>query len=153
MNYLKLVLFAFIIILLNACSKDAAVVTPVILPIDSTNIGLSDNFKTDKSGIFTGQGGYPVSGTAELGKNIANKSVVHLTKDFNTAIHTGSVTLYLSKNKSLKINDATSYIRFGTTSVIGEQYFGLSEQPTDDYKFIIVWCAPAGVQFGSADLN
>ncbi len=156
MKTIKLMLLVSIVTLLNSCKKDDTIVqsiTPIATTIDSSKISLNDSFKIVKSGTFAGQGGYPVSGTVELGKNLAGKSVVHLGKNFDTAVHTGSVALYLSKNKSLAINDATTFIRFGSTSVIGEQYFGLNETPTDEYKFVIVWCAPVGVQFGSADLK
>jgi hypothetical protein len=163
-SYILLIISSILIIIsMESCSKNNDIVTPNPIDttkkdtnttiIDSSKVLLSDSFKATSSGIFMGQGGYPVSGKVELGKNSINKNVVRLNPDFNTAIHTGSVTMYLSKNINLKLSDTNSHIKFGVVNTNGEHYLGLNATPDSTYKYVIVWCQSAGVQFGSATLK
>jgi hypothetical protein len=148
---MKMLLFISLIaatILAGACSKDDSMV-------DTNNGGMVNDstFVSQSSGTFTGQNGYEAKGTISLGANAINPAIVQLATDFNASLQTGAVTLYLSKNQQLKLSDAATILRVSLVSKPGLQQFVLAAQPSTDFRYAILWCASAGVQFGYAELK
>jgi hypothetical protein len=144
MNILKIVGFFCLLLTFAACKKEADV-TPVP--------DISASFTAQKSGVFVGQNGYQSSGKVDLGTNEKTESIVRLNSDFQTMIATGSVAIYLSKNKNLTLNDANSFTKLGDINEVGARDFKLPSAPATDFTFVIAWCAPAGIQFGNAALK
>ncbi len=117
------------------------------------NPGDTTAFAVLKTGSFIGQNGYPASGTAQIIRDDKQQHFVRLGADFKTSFSTGSVTIYLSKNANLKLSDVASYYRLAAISANGQHDFSISAAQAGDFQFAIVWCAPAGIQFGRAELK
>lgn len=138
-----------IIILFSACAKEE--VSPEVMEEDMTNI---PTFTVLKSGTLAGMNGYSTKGGVELGRDANSKVFVKTKSDFSTTFATGSVTFYLSKNERLQLSDASSLIRLDVITKNGEHFMEVAGGlPADAFKYVIVWCAPARVQFGSAELK
>jgi hypothetical protein len=147
---MKINIFSIICLVLvtfAACKKDPVV---VVTPPDTM---LSVTFTGQKSGNFTGKNGYSTTGKVELGINEKSESIVRLNSNFQTMIATGSVAIYLSKNIDLKLSDASSAIKLADISQNGAYDFKLATAPDASFKYVIAWCAPAGIQFGNAELK
>ncbi len=136
----------FFIITLITCTEDTS------MPGDPDTSG-PENFTALFEGSFMGQNGYSASGTTKLGKDDLNNYWVRLDNNFNTTFATGSVTMYLSKQSNLNLPATDQHIKLGVINKKGQHYFKLNNEPTSDFKFVIVWCAPAKIQFGVAPLN
>lgn len=134
-----------------SCAKNEDEMAPPVNPPGGNTV--TEPFTVLKSGNFKGQNGYPASGTAELGKDSAGTFFTRLKSDFSTTFATGSVTLYLSKSQNLSLNQPGSFIQLGVINTNGVHDFKLLTEPTSDFNFVIVWCAPASIQFGYAILN
>ncbi len=145
---IKLLVSTFTFLLaFSACKKDETTVPPI------DNNPPTANFTVKKTGTFVKANGYSTSGTAQLGTDEKGENIVRLKDDFKTTFATGSVTIYLSKNQNLKLADAASFINLAVINTNGLHDFKLSAAPTDDFNFVISWCAPAGIQFGMAELK
>lgn len=135
--------------LLTSCSKDEDSTVKEDPTDTSTNEELTKVFQ----GVFLGQNGYPTSGTTILGTDKANTYIVRLNDDFSTSFATGSVTMYLSSTDKLKLSDSNTFIKLAVINKNGKHDFKLTSKPDPVYKYIIVWCAPAAIQFGIAELK
>ena len=142
--------FILIIILLLqlSCSKEE---TNVLGP-DGTTTNVA-TFTVLKSGKFNSSSGYPTTGTAQLILDSTSKYRVRLADDFSTSFSTGSVTIYLSKTMNLNLIDSSSFIRLAVINKNGMHQFKLEDKPADALGAVVVWCQPAGVKFGHADLK
>jgi hypothetical protein len=130
-----------------SCKKDETT-TPTPSNPDVPN----GTFTKTISGTFLDQNGYNAEGTAELGRDASLVNWVHLASDFNASLSTGAVTLYISKNQQLKLGDASSFERIASITKAGEQYFKVNALSAD-FKYAILWCSSANVQFGNAELK
>jgi len=150
MHYTKIIGLLFLVAFLAACNKEK--VTPN--PVDPTDPGKpAGTFQALRSGVFQKQNGYNAEGTAQLGADDNAVQWLRLTPDFKTTLATGTVTVYLSKNQNLMLNSANSFLRVSLVTTNGEHFFKVDPVVDIDFKFVVLWCAPAGVQFGNAELN
>ncbi|MFN0034928.1 MAG: DM13 domain-containing protein [Saprospiraceae bacterium] len=139
--------FPFLLLLsFAACQKETAP--------DPVNPTLpSGAFTENLAGVFQHQNGYNAEGTAQLGTDDANTQWLRLAHDFKASLSTGAVTVYLSKNQNLALNSADSFLRVSLVTTPGEHFYKISPAVGDDFKFAILWCASASVQFGNAELK
>jgi len=147
MKKLKIIApFIFLLAFTN-CQKEE-VVTP-----DPVNPSLPNGmFSPARSGTFQKQNGYNAVGTARLGSDLTNVQWLYFAPDFNTSLSTGAVTVYLSKNKGLSLGATDTFRRVDLVKTAGEHYFKLDPSVGSEFKFVILWCASASVQFGNAEL-
>lgn len=136
------------LLLLNACQKDAATD-----PAMDDNGNAPTNVTVLKTGSFTGQNGYPASGTAQTIRDDQQQHYLRLGADFKTSFATGSVAMYLSKQANLNLGDTGSHHRLGVINTNGQHDFTITANQSTDFQYVIVWCAPAGIQFGRAALQ
>jgi hypothetical protein len=136
---------------LASCSKDDV----------NTDTGQNSGMNPDNvveiskilEGKFTGQNGYKAEGTATLGKTSNGDHYIRLQNDFNASFATGSVTMYLSSSANLKLADNTTFIKLATINKKGTHDFKLASQPNASFLYVIVWCSPAAIQFGVAEMK
>jgi len=149
-----LIIFSFIGLTLFAqsCSKDDS---GIEISEDSITQDPSNTSILTKifEGTFTGQNGYPASGDVILGRNKEEIHYISLQDNFATSFATGSVTMYLSKESKLKLSDGNTYIKLGVINKNGKHDFKLDKAPDGMFKYVIVWCAPAAIQFGNSELK
>ncbi len=145
MKYINLLL----LIVLMSCSKDESTIEtpdPVIeAPVQ--------NLQVVKTGKFNGANGYPSNGSGSLSKDAKGKYYIVLENDFTTSFATGSVTMYLSATPLPDFNNTTSYIKLAVINKKGYHAFPLDGMPDDKLNNIVVWCQPAGVKFGHAEIK
>ncbi len=143
----------FSILLLSgfmACQKDDLASPDPVTPGNSTMpVGV---FSVSRSGVFQKQNGYNAEGTAQIGTDDAGNQWLRLAPDFNATLSTGAVTVYLSQNQNLMLNTPGSFRRLNLVTKPGEHFYKLDPAAGADFKFAILWCASAGVQFGNAEI-
>jgi glycine betaine/choline ABC-type transport system substrate-binding protein len=149
---MKTYFFSFLVLVtlcMSACSKDEAT-TP---PDNGGGMTTDTTFVAQVTGTFLAQNGYQAEGTVQLGADDITPAIIKLDANFKASLQTGAVTLYLSKNQQLKLSEAASVQRIALITKQGAQQFALAAKPTSDFKYAILWCASAGVQFGNAELK
>lgn len=150
-NKLLLSMFCFLILGLVSCGKDEA----------NTDSDQNQDMNPDTvveinkilEGKFTGQNGYKAEGTGTLGKTADGDYYIRLQDDFDASFATGSVTMYLSASANLKLAESTSFIKLATINKKGRHDFKLLGPPDASFQYVIVWCSPAAIQFGVAQLK
>ena len=148
MKTLNILIIVILMVFSTSCSKDDA--------IDETNTNPNTEvlpLTKVSQGSFTGQNGYKSVGTTILGTSKENAYYVRLNDDFDASFATGSVTLYLSSNPTLKLSEANSFIKLNTISKKGMHDFPLTAKPANNLIYVIVWCTPAAIEFGVAELK
>jgi len=138
----------FLLLTFSACQKDENTT-----PAPSGPNLITGAFSATRSGVFQEQNGYQAEGTAQIGIDGANVQWLRLASDFNTTLSTGAVTVYLSQNKSLNLGAAGTFRRLALVTVPGEHFYKIDPAVGTDFKFAILWCASASVQFGNAELK
>lgn len=148
MKFAKIIFPLFLLFTLPACQKeDAEPGDPADPPT------LSGAFTAARSGVFQKQNGYNAEGTAQLGADEANAQWLRLAPDFNASLSTGAVTVYLSQNQNLALGAAGTFQRVELVTKPGEHFYKIDPAVGDDFRFAILWCASASVQFGNAELK
>lgn len=102
-----------------------------------------------RRGSFSGSNGYSVSGTCEL---LSNEGVLELrfSDDFRTSTGPG-LYVYMSNNQS---NVAGGVSLGELKKSTGAQSYVVPEGISlNTYQFVLIYCQPFGVPFGSASLN
>jgi hypothetical protein len=61
--------------------------------------------------------------------------------------------VYLSQNQNLTLGAAGSFRRVDLVKTPGEHFYKIDPAVGADFKFAILWCASAGVQFGNSELK
>jgi len=151
MSILKFVFPFLFALTFAACEKEEGLVDDLI---DSSNPTLpSGVFQIDRAGLFQEQNGYTAEGTAQLGTDDGNNQWLRFAPDFRASLSTGAVTVYLSKNQNLTLNNAGSFVRVSLVTKPGEHFYKIDPAVGADFKFAILWCASASVQFGNAELK
>ena len=138
-------LAVFAILTVLACKKET------IEPSNQASAPV--NFIADQEGFFQQQNGYTAEGMVRLGMDENNLQWLRLASDFKASLSTGAVTVYLSKSQALNLNASTDFLRLDLVKTPGEHFFKVNPAVNADFKYVILWCASANVQFGNAVLN
>lgn len=104
-----------------------------------------------RSGVFSGNMGYSVSGTATLEQNSSGLKLV-LGSDFQ-ASNGPQLGVYLAKNASGGLNAQNSLKLDNLLQNSGMQEYAVpAGVALDDYDYAVIYCIPFNVRFGSAKL-
>lgn len=145
-----MILFYFAFLGLVACSDDK---DPVIQdPTKPTGA-----FNVLRMGNFVDQNGAGSTGTASLGIDAQNQEFLEFGSSFNTALATGTVTVYLSTSATFMADPANgnpNLLALGVVRTAGTNYFPIpSGTSTAKYTHVLLWCGSVGIPFGNAPLN
>lgn len=147
----KIILLFYVVFLgLVSCSEDNDPVT-----IDPTKPTGALNIL--RSGGFVAQNGSGSKGTAALGTDSQGKEFLQFDQAFNTALGTGTVTVYLSTSATFMADPANgnpNLLVLGPVRTAGENFFAIpSGQSAAKYTHVILWCGSVGIPFGNAPLQ
>ena len=114
------------------------------------------SFSVDRSGGFVDQNSAGSMGTAALGTDSEGNEFLQFSTDFNTALATGTVTVYLSTSDTFMAapgeGNPNLYI-IGPVRMAGENFFAIpSGVNTTKYTHVLLWCGSVGIPFGNAAL-
>ncbi|WP_111670281.1 DM13 domain-containing protein [Algoriphagus litoralis] len=149
---MKKVILLFYVAFLGmvACSDDPDPVT--IDPSRPTG-----SLSVQRSGAFVDQNSAGSMGTASLGVDTQGKEFLSFSSNFNTALATGTVTVYLSTSATFMPDPANgnpNLLVLGPVRSAGENFFAIpTGSSTAKYTHVILWCGSVGVPFGNARLQ
>lgn len=145
-----MILFYLTFLGLVACTEDPE---PVV--IDPTKP--QGNFNVLRMGNFTDQNGAGSTGSASLGTDEEGSEFLQFGNSFNTALATGTVTVFLSTSDTFMAdpgNGNPDLLDLGVVRNAGTNYFLIpSGTSTDKFSHVILWCGSVGIPFGNAPLN
>lgn len=147
----KIILLFYVAFLgMIACSDDADPVT-----IDPTRP--SGSLSVQRTGAFIDQNNAGSMGSASLGIDTQGKEFLSFSSNFNTALATGTVTVYLSTSATFMPDPANgnpNLLVVGPVRSAGENFFAIpTGSSTAKYTHVILWCGSVGVPFGNARLQ
>jgi len=126
----------------------SSVVTASVNQVQSNEISVLVNqaMTTSRMGTFQGRNNYRVSGTVVL----SAQNNTQLQLDFSNFSSQNGPGLYVYLSNSLNggIELEALNQRSGSFSILLPANITI-----DDYDFVLIWCKPFGVPFGSAQLN
>lgn len=144
------ILFYLVFLGFGACSDDT---DPVI--IDPTKP--TGDLSVSRSGTFIDQNNAGSMGIAKLGTDAEGKEFLMFDSGFNTALATGTVTVFLSTSDTFMpdpMNGNPNLLAVGPVRSSGENFFPIpSGSSTAQYTHVILWCGSVGVPFGNAPLQ
>ncbi|MEP0713957.1 DM13 domain-containing protein [Algoriphagus sp.] len=149
---MKKILIVFYVAFLGlvSCADDNDPIT-----IDPTRP--TGTFSVTRSGVFTDQNSAGSMGTAAIGNDSQNKQFLQFSSDFNTALATGTVTVYLSTSATFMPDPGMgnpNLLVMGPVRNAGENYFAVpTGVSTTKYTHVILWCGSVGIPFGNAPLQ
>ncbi|WP_296698851.1 DM13 domain-containing protein [Algoriphagus sp.] len=147
-----IVLFYFAFLGLVACSDDKDKDPVIQDPTKPTGA-----FNVQRMGNFIDQNGAGSSGTASLGIDSQNQEFLEFGSGFNTALATGTVTVFLSTSDAFMAdpgNGNPDLLALGVVRSAGINYFPIPQgTSTEKYSHVILWCGSVGIPFGNAPLN
>jgi hypothetical protein len=142
--------FFAVILITTACSDEEEVVM-----IDSSLP--QGEFSTQRMGSFVDQNNAGSSGTAALGTDSQATSFLRFNEGFNTALGTGTVTVFLSTSETFTPdpgNGNPDLLLLGAVRSAGVNFFKIPENTnTTEFSHVILWCGSAGIPFGYANLQ
>jgi hypothetical protein len=110
-----------------------------------------------RSGSFIEQNGAGSKGIAALGTDSQGKEFLQFSSDFNTALATGTVTVYLSTSENFISdpgNGNPNLLILGPVRMAGENFFAIpAGMSTAKYTHVLLWCGSVGIPFGNAPLQ
>jgi len=144
----KIILLFYIAFLgLVSCSEDNDPIT-----IDSSKP--TGALSVVRSGSFIDQNAAGSKGTAGLGTDTQGKEFLQFNQAFNTALATGTVTVFLSTSATFMADPAKgnpNLLPLGPVRMAGENFFAIpAGSSTAKYTHVILWCGSVGVPFGNA---
>ncbi|PZX51938.1 DM13 domain-containing protein [Algoriphagus chordae] len=143
------ILFYVAFLGLVSCSddKDPVIIDPT-QPTGSLNVA--------RSGNFVDQNAAGSMGTAEIGTDAEGKEFLQFSSDFNTALATGTVTVYLSTSDTFMADPANGnpdLLVMGPVRMAGANSFAVpTGVSTAKYTHVLLWCGSVGIPFGNAPL-
>ncbi|WP_339868198.1 DM13 domain-containing protein [uncultured Algoriphagus sp.] len=144
------ILFYVAFLGLVSCADDTDPVT-----IDPTTP--TGTLNVTRSGTFIDQNGAGSMGTAGLGLDTEGKEFLQFGSNFNTALATGTVTVYLSTSATFMAdpgNGNPDLLVVGPVRMAGENFFAIpSGVNTAKYTHVLLWCGSVGIPFGNAPLQ
>ena len=145
-----IILFYVAFLGLVSCSEDK---DPVIIDSSKPTGALS----ILRSGSFIDQNGAGSTGTAALGTDSQGKEFLQFNQAFNTALATGTVTVFLSTSATFMAdpgNGNPTLLPLGPVRTAGENFFPIpTGEATSKFSHVILWCGSVGVPFGNAELQ
>ncbi|MEM8909632.1 MAG: DM13 domain-containing protein [Bacteroidota bacterium] len=135
--------------LVEALSPGKANITASAEGINSLPFEITVN-SGDLSGTFTGLSGYSVSGSVTRTQDEDGNVVIQLEEDFSTQSGPG-LYLYLGQSGTSGANSVSIdklQARSGT-----QTYVIPSNINANDFDFVLIFCQPFNVVFGSAELQ
>jgi len=97
-----------------------------------------------RSGNFIDQNASGPKGVAELGTDTRSKEFLQFSSDFNTALATGTVTVFLSTSKEFRPdpgNGNPNLLVLEPVRGAGENFFAIpTGKSTSKYTHVILWC-------------
>lgn len=147
---MKKIILMFFVLAFAACSddEDPMVIDPT-LPSGSLSV--------QRSGTFVDQNSAGSMGAASLGTDGQGKEFLTFGSNFNTALATGTVTVYLSTSSTFMADPANgnpNLLVLGPVRKSGENFFPIpTGMSTSKYTHVILWCGSVGVPFGNARLQ
>lgn len=110
-----------------------------------------------RSGTFVDQNNAGSTGNASLVTDSQGKEFLGFNEAFNTALATGTVTVFLSTSMEFMPDPANgnpNLLPLGPVRMAGENFFAIpAGMSTSKYTHVILWCGSVGVPFGYANLN
>lgn len=110
-----------------------------------------------RSGSFIDQNASGSKGVAELGTDTQGKEFLKFSPDFNTALATGTVTVFLSTSNEFRPdpgNGNPNLLVLGPVREAGENFFAIpTGESTSKYTHVILWCGSVAIPFGNAPLQ
>lgn len=144
-----LILFYVAFLGLVSCSDDNDPIT-----IDPTHP--TGTLSITRSGSFVDQNAAGSMGTASLGTDTEGKEFLQFSPNFNTALATGTVTVYLSTSDTFMADPANGnpdLLIVGPVRMAGENFFAIpTGVSTAKYTHVLLWCGSVGIPFGNAAL-
>ncbi|QSE98273.1 DM13 domain-containing protein [Fulvivirga lutea] len=144
------VLFLTISVVFLSCSDDDG----ETVTIDSSQP--TGNLSVQQSGSFVAEGGTNSSGTVDIGIDTQGTQFLRLGSNFETAVGTGTVAVYLSTSAVYTpdpMNGNPNLRLVGSVNENGQAFFKLDPVAEAKFTHVILWCTSVGVQFGNAELN
>lgn len=107
---------------------------------------VSQAMTTSRSGVFSGANGYRVTGNVEM-NTVGSGLVLEFADNFSSQSGPG-LYIYLSNSTTggVEIAKLPQQSRSFTVNLP-------SNISIDDYDYVLIWCKPFGVSFGTAQLN
>lgn len=110
-----------------------------------------------RTGSFIDQNGSGTTGNASLGIDTEGKEFLQFNQAFNTALATGTVTVFLSTSADFVAdpgNGNPNLLPLGPVRTAGENFFAIpAGESTAKYTHVILWCGSVGIPFGNAELQ
>lgn len=145
----KLMLIALLFGIISCSENDE---NPVVDP--NKPLG---TFTAERTGTFIAQNGTNSTGTASIGKDSQNSAFLVFGSNFNTALATGTVTVFLSTSDTFTPdpgNGNPNLLLLGPVRAAGENFFRIPDGvSTAKYTHVILWCGSVGIPFGNANLR
>ncbi len=147
----KLPLLLYIVFFgLVSCSDDAEqIIVDPNVPQGALNVQRSGNFVDQNNAGSTGQ--------AALGTDSQGTEFLQFDSSFNTALATGTVTVFLSTSDTFMadpMNGNPNLLPLGPVRNSGENFFRIpAGSSTAQFTHVILWCGSVGVPFGNANLQ
>ncbi|MEP7267794.1 MAG: hypothetical protein ABI844_09220 [Saprospiraceae bacterium] len=146
--FLLLILTTLLIAASISCTKTETVSVDSALP--------QGTFSTLKQGNIVEQNSTGSKGLVQIGQDSQNSYFVKFGSDFNTALATGTVTVYLSTSSMFKADPGKGnpdLKLIGIISKNGEMFMKLSGPVESKFTYLILWCGSANIPFGNAELK
>lgn len=112
----------------------------------------SPNSTQSRSGVFSGNAGYMVKGTATLSQTGSQLSLT-FSSDFQSS-NGPMLGVYLAKNPSGGLTASNSLKLANLSSNTGAQMYAVPAGVNlTDYNHVVIYCIPFNIRFGTANLN
>lgn len=152
MRLLRHFLFLILILSFYSCSSTSEETEPV-LPDPQNEVQVKGNVESIKGGNLMAQSGTTTKGKIDLVFDEAGNYFLHLGEDFMSEFYTGTVTVYLSTNKQLRLSETGTFQLVSVVNESGEHFFPLPNLPESKFNYGIIWCGAAGIPFGYGSLD
>ena len=149
-KYLLMLAMLSLIITMHSCEKNELVVEEE----EEEMMEVKDELTKVTKGKLQSTSSYSVSGEVFIAEDGDKKYYLGTGDDFKCSFPTGSVTMCLSSKAQLDLSSSDSHIRVGALNTNGKNLLNLANgKPAANMIYVIVWCAPARIQFANAKLE
>jgi len=126
---------------------------PIGLSSPTTAIMVNEpNSTQSRSGVFSGNAGYMVTGVATLSQT-GNQIILAFGADFKSS-NGPMLGVYLAKNASGSPTGTNSVKLANLSNTAGMQQYDVPAGISlTDYNHVVIYCVPFNIRFGTATLN